>query len=85
MPKKPVTSRDYMLFGLRLVGEFGAIIAVPIVLFVLGGQWLDRRLDTGLTFTSLAFLVAAGISAKTIVVKAKKYGAEYQDMINREE
>ncbi len=81
---RPIHDRDYILFALRLIGEFGAVIAVPIILFVLAGQWVDARIDTGLIFTILGFLLAALLTGRTIVKKAKKYGRIYQEMVNRD-
>lgn len=82
--QSPIQNRDYILFGLRLIGEFGAIIALPIVLFVMAGQWADDRFGTKLFFTGAAFVVSAAISGRIIVKKAKVYGKMYQAMINRE-
>lgn len=81
---RPINDREYILFALRLIGEFGAVIAVPVILFVLAGQWADARFDTGLRFTILGFLLAALLTGRIIVKKAKKYGRIYQEMVNRD-
>lgn len=72
--------RRYAMLGLRIVGDFGASIAVPVILFVLGGQWLDGKYDKSPWFTILAFVLAALLSARMIYKKAKAYGKEFQSM-----
>jgi len=72
--------RKYYLFALRIIGDFGATIAVPVVIFVLIGQWLDDKYDKSPWFTVGAFVLAAVLSGKMIYKKAKRYGKEYQDI-----
>ncbi len=72
--------RKYYLFALRIIGDFGASIAVPVVIFVLIGQWLDDKYDKSPWFTVLAFVLAAVLSGRMIYKKAKRYGKEYQDL-----
>ena len=72
--------RKYTMLGLRIVGDFGATIAVPVVLFVLLGQWLDEKYQKGPLFTILAFIFAALVSGKMIYQKAKEYNKEYRDL-----
>lgn len=76
MPK--TSDRQYYLFGLRIAGDFGATIAVPIILFAYIGQRLDENYGTGYKLTALGFLLAALLSAKLIIKKAKTYGKEYE-------
>lgn len=78
------TDRDYYLFALRIIGDFGASIAVPVVIFVLMGQWLDGKYDKGPLFTILGFVISALISAKIILKKAKRYGDQYQKLVDNE-
>ena len=70
----------YMMFGLKIAGDFGATIAVPIIAFVLLGRWLDRIYDSNPWFTLLAFVLAALLSAVSIARKAKRYGREYENI-----
>ena len=72
--------RRYYLFALRIIGDFGASIAVPVVVFVLFGQWLDGKYDKSPWFTVIAFVLAAVLSGRMIYKKAKRYGKEYQDI-----
>lgn len=82
--KKPSNDRAYMLLGARIVGNFGATIAVPIVLFSLLGKWLDTRWGTGPWMLILGFLLAATLSGISITRKAKEYGREYQKLVDSE-
>lgn len=78
-PKK-VSDREYYLFAFRIIGDFGVTIAVPVIIFVLIGQYLDGKYGTNPWLTVLGIIVAALITAKIIYKKAKCYGKEYQDM-----
>jgi hypothetical protein len=76
----PEKDRQHYLFGLRIAGDFGASIAVPVVLFVLAGQWLDGKYATGSRYTIIAFILSALVSTKLIYKKAKAYAKEYEDL-----
>lgn len=82
-PDKKSTDREYIALGLRIVGDFGATIAVPVVVFVLIGQWLERTYGHAPWFTISAFLLAAGLSGFTIYKKAKYYDKKYQEINSR--
>lgn len=79
LPTDP-KSRNNMLLGFRIVGDFGATIAIPVVLFVIIGQWLDGRYNKSPWFTILGFVLAALITTVMIKKKAKEYGKEYHDL-----
>jgi len=72
--------RNYILLGLRIAGDFGVTLALPVVLFVIIGQWLDGKLDKSPIFTILAFLLAAVVSAIMIYKKAQKYSDQYNNL-----
>ena len=80
MDKKQQTenNRQYYLFAMRIVSDFGATIAIPVVVLVLIGQRLDRTYHTGILFTACGFVLAALISGLAIYRKAKRYGQEYE-------
>lgn len=80
--QKKTSDRAYYLFALRIIGDFGVSLAIPIVIFVLIGQWLDEKYQKTPWFTVLTFILAALVSGKIIYKKAKKYGVEYQRMNN---
>lgn len=69
--------RSYLL-GIKIMGDFGATIAVPVVLFVLLGKWLQNKYDFAPFGIIGAFVVAAALSAYIIRRKAKWYAAEYK-------
>lgn len=79
MPQKN-TDKDYIRLGLRIVGDFGATLAVPVVVFVLIGQWLDEKYHHIYLFTAVAFILAAITSARLIYKKAKLYDKLYHDI-----
>jgi len=81
---KKTTTHDYYLFTIRIIGDFGASIAVPVIMFVLIGQYLDERFSKSPIFTIIGFILAAAISAKIIHKKAKRYGREYQKLVDNE-
>ena len=74
--------RQYYLLGMRIAADFGASIAVPVIVFVFIGQWLDRRLGRNYLFTAAGFIVAALVSGRIIYRKAKVYGKMYEQNIN---
>ena len=76
--------RKNTMLGLRIVGDFGASIAIPVVVFVLIGQWLDEKYQKSPLFTILAFVLAAIITGKIIYKKAKGYGNEYKKIDDSE-
>lgn len=78
-------SRAYYLLAFRIMGDFGASIAIPVVLFVLSGQYLDGRYEKSPLFTILGFVLAALISGKIIYKKAKIYGEEYKRLGEKKE
>ena len=85
MEKNPkTTQREYYLFAIRVMGDFGATIAVPVVVLVLIGQYLGDIYGYKTVFTVLAFLIATLASAKIIHKKAKNYGEEYQKLVDND-
>ncbi|MBI2437074.1 MAG: AtpZ/AtpI family protein [Candidatus Magasanikbacteria bacterium] len=69
--------QKYWMFALKIAGDFGATISVPLIIFVLGGQWLEKKYGHAPWVTIGAFLLAAVLSGKMIYTKAKIYAEEY--------
>ncbi len=81
---KPQNSdRQYYLFALRIAGDFGATIAVPVVLFAWLGRKLDMMSGGGIKYTLAGFVLAACLSGIMIFKKAKKFGIEYQNLVDK--
>jgi hypothetical protein len=72
--------RRYALLALRIMGEFGVIIAVPAVLLTLGGKWLDGRYGTRPLFQIAGLLFAVALTGVAVVRKARAFEKEYQDI-----
>lgn len=79
LPKQN-TDALYIRLGLRIIGDFGATLAVPVVFFVLVGQWLDEKYQHSYFFTAIAFVLAALSSGRMIYKKAKQYDKLYHDI-----
>ncbi|MBU0597091.1 AtpZ/AtpI family protein [Patescibacteria group bacterium] len=79
---KVTKDQKYIMFGLKIVGDFGMTIAVPVVLFAYIGNRLDLKYDTGPWLTSLGFVLAALITSIIVYRKAKRYGKEYDSIEN---
>ena len=74
----------FVIFGLRIVGEFGGLIAIPVVVFVLLGRFLDKRWETKPWMTIIAFVLAAVVSAIMVWRRTNDVAKEYQALINTE-
>lgn len=75
-----MNDQKYVLFALRIVGDFGATIAVPVVIFAVLGKWIDARVGTAPRFLITGFVLAAIISSVAIYRKAKRYAKEYEKL-----
>jgi len=69
--------RRYILLGLRITGEFGAIIAVPVVLLTMLGKYLDGLYGTRPMLLICGFVIAFALSAVSIHRRAKSFRDEY--------
>ena len=75
--------REYYFFALRIAGNFGATIAIPVVILALAGKVLDVKYHTGYLFIIIGFVLAAVLSGVLIYKNAKKYGKEYQALVDK--
>lgn len=80
---QPNSDRQYYLFALKIMGDFGVAIAVPVVVLVLVGQWLDEKYNFAPFFTIFGFVLAALASVRIIYKKTKIYGEQYKKMDNQ--
>lgn len=78
--KNSQKDKEYLRLGLQIIGDFGATLAVPVVVFVIIGQWLDEKYNHTYLFTAIAFVLAALTSARMIYKKAKYYDKAYHDI-----
>ncbi len=62
------------------MGDFGASIAAPVVLFVLAGKWLQEKFHFAPFGIIIGFALAATISTLIIRRKAAWYAAEYKTL-----
>ena len=81
-PSEPISAKDrqYYFFALRIIGDFGATIALPVVLLAWLGQRLDQHFQTGTKLTIAGFALAALLSGISMYRKARRYGREYQNL-----
>jgi F0F1-type ATP synthase assembly protein I len=68
------------MLAVRIMADFGASIAVPVVLFAALGKRLDARFGTQPWLLVIGFVLAAAVSAILIWQKAKRYGREYESI-----
>jgi len=72
--------RRYAMFGLRIVGDFGASIAIPVVVLVWLAQRLEAKFGHAPYLTITAFVLAAVFSGWSVYRQAKAYAVEYQKL-----
>lgn len=70
--------RRYIILGLRIVSEFGAAIAIPVVVATAAGRRIDDAFGTKPAFLIAGFALAAVASAFYVVRRARAYGKEYE-------
>ena len=72
------TDRRYILLAFRIMGEFGASIAVPVVVLAVLGKKLDTAYGTAPYLRIAGFVIAAVITATLINKRARDFGKEYE-------
>lgn len=75
-------ARAYYLFGFRVIGDFGATIALPAVAAAWIGSKLDARWGTKPFLLIGCLALAAALTAISVRRKALAYGKEYQALID---
>jgi len=81
MSKTGQFERRYLLLAMRIAGDFGVTIAVPVVALSVIGKRLDLRYGTWPGLTILGFVLAAVVTFLIIKRKTKKYADEYAALI----
>lgn len=66
-PKKDFSA----LQAVGIVWEILAMIAIPTVLFALGGRWLDARYGTSPWFLAIGLLLSLAVCAFIVVKKGR--------------
>lgn len=65
--------KNYYFLTLKVVGEFGVAIALPIILLVLLGKYLDNLTGKQPLFTLIGFIVAIFVAGKLFMSRAKQH------------
>ncbi|MBI4050247.1 MAG: AtpZ/AtpI family protein [Candidatus Doudnabacteria bacterium] len=68
--QKPPINRGELI---SIAFELGFIIALPVVIFGLGGKWLDAKMGTAPMFTLIGILTAIVSTSVWIYRKFKSY------------
>lgn len=76
--------RRYYLLGLRIIADFGASIAVPVVALSYLGKRADLALGTWPWLTVAGFSAAAAFTYLLIRRKARAYARSYQALLEEE-
>lgn len=79
MPLSDADRKSYML-GFKIMGDFGASIAVPVIIFVLIGKWLQTKYGFAPFGVIGGFVLAATTSILSIRKKVKSYSQEYNSL-----
>ena len=74
-----------MRLGMRIVSEISASIILPLFVALFLGRYLDGLLGKHWVITTVFLAISAGITARIILVRARIYGKEYQQLITAEE
>lgn len=79
----PDQDRKLYMFALRIVGDFGITIAVPVVILSWLGTYFDEQYGTKPWLLVVGFVISALFSGGIVYSKAKKYNAEYQKLLSK--
>lgn len=69
LSRKP--KKDSIFYALSLGSELGFLIALPLIIFLLAGWWLDKKIDTFPLFTILFIflgLIAAFFDVRYLIL-----------------
>ena len=74
--------KQYLILSIRIMGDFGATIAIPVVALAMFGKWVDSKFGTSPIFIAVGFALAFIFSSIVIYKKTKKYSTEYSGIDN---
>jgi len=77
---KKTSDAAYYRFAVRIMSDFGIVIAVPVVIAVFGGIWLDRKFDATPWFMVIGLIGAMVSTYLVIQKKAKDYAKQFEDL-----
>lgn len=72
--------QKYYIFAFKIIGDFGATLAVPVVISAIIGQKLDEIWHTRPLMLGIFMALSALLSGYMIYKKSKVYGKEFQDL-----
>lgn len=75
--KKPVDNGLSLSEAFGLAWQFGYTMAIPLVVFALGGRLLDKHFNTSPLFLLIGIIVSIAISSILIGTKAVKIISGY--------
>ena len=78
------SDQAYYRFAMHVFADFGVSIAVPAIAGVLFGKWLDERFATSPRYLIIFVAIAFALTALIIVRKAKRYGKEYEKLMEKD-
>lgn len=71
MPESP-RKKDYSPFeALGIVWDVGLVIAIPTVLFALGGRWLDQKYGSSPIFLVVGLFLSVAVSGIAVAKMGK--------------
>lgn len=77
------TAWDYYGFAMRIMGDFSLSIAIPVIVSVFIGIWIDEKLGTSPGFLALLLVLSFILTGYIIRKKAYKYGKIFDRMIKK--
>lgn len=77
-PKKPVDNGLSLAQAFGLAWQFGYTMAIPLVLFALGGRLLDKHFNTSPLFLLIGIIISIAVSSILIGMKAVKIISTYE-------
>lgn len=76
----PLNAKDWRAYalGLKLAADFGASIAIPAVLLVWFGKYLQIKYDFAPYGVIAGFVIAVLVSIPIVLKRARRYEREFR-------